>query len=440
MSAQPQPLPNVPVSAPAEPRRPNRAWIWALALVALGVGSFAVWKSNASVPAAVRTTPTAKVTRGPLEVSLRVTGQTTASRFRNVTAPRLTGPEANRPLVLTKLIDHGVMVQQGQLLAEIDSAGLKDHMDDVWSSVLQAEADIEKRKAEQAVEWETLQQTLRVAKASLEKASLDLRTAELKTAVDRELMQLAVEEAQARYAELSKDQAVKRRVHEAELATLDFTRRRHVRHFQRHEVDLTRFTMSAPISGRAVLQQIWSGDQPRLIRLGDQVYPSMLLTKVIDPASLVLEGQISQSDSAKLQLGQEAYLTFDAFPSLKLPGAVSAIGAIATRSWRQQFYIRNVRLAVQPKELDPKVITDISGAADVTLARHDNQLLVPLGAVRSESGKHYVQVKKGKSFERRAVQVSASNLMYAALSSGVREGEEVALSEPVPQGEQRASN
>jgi len=57
---------------------------------------------------------------------------------------------------------------QYDLIAQIDAQSIKDHVDDLTALVVQADADIKKRKAEQAIEIENLQQTLRAAKAALD--------------------------------------------------------------------------------------------------------------------------------------------------------------------------------------------------------------------------------------------------------------------------------
>src|SRR5205085_3720513 len=107
---------------------------------------------------------------------LRLTGQTSARTFTNVTAPMLRSPEGNRALVLMKLAKAGAFVKKGELIAQIDAQTARDHVDDVADSVRQAQADIRKRRAEQEIEWENLQQTLRIAKSDMEKARLDAKT------------------------------------------------------------------------------------------------------------------------------------------------------------------------------------------------------------------------------------------------------------------------
>jgi len=121
---------------------------------------------------------------GPLETVLRVSGTTAARDFASITAPMMRGPDAGRNLILIKLAAAGTFVKKGELVAQIDAQPIKDHIDDLDTLVSQAEADIKKRKAEQAIEMETLRQTLRAAQAAWDKAKLDAKASEIRTSID----------------------------------------------------------------------------------------------------------------------------------------------------------------------------------------------------------------------------------------------------------------
>jgi HlyD family secretion protein len=298
---------------------------------------------------------------------LRLAGQTSARRFYNITAPTLRGPEAGKSLVLMKLVKSGAFVRKGELIAQIDAQTTADHVDDVADLVKQAQSDIVKRKAEQAVEWENLQQTLRAAKSAAEKAKLDARTAGILTPIERELLQLNVEEADARYAELQRSVQFQRAAYDAEIRILEITRERQQRHHDRHAHDLTKFTVHAPVDGLAVMQSIWRGGEMAQIQEGDQVGPGQLFMKVVDPYSMQVEARANQAESGELRVGQRVVVRLDAFPGLQFPGSVYSIGALAVGGWLQNFYIRNVPVNIAIEGSDPRLIPDLSASADLTI-------------------------------------------------------------------------
>jgi multidrug resistance efflux pump len=440
MSAILNPLPQPPAQPPAlkpvpatpgsaEPKRSRGPQIIGLIVLvaAVAIGVKLLLDRQASQQAeAVPVAKIVKVMRGPLEVQMRISGQTSARTFANVTVPRMTGPEGSRPLMLLSLAQGGRTVRAGEEVASIDAQSLLDHIDDVHSTVVQAQSDVIKRRAEQAIESENLQQSIRVARASFDKARLDAQAAEVRTPIDQELFKLSVDEAKAALDELSTDIKTKAISQRAEVRVLEFTTERHVRHRDRHKKDAARFKIPAPMNGMVVLQNVFSGSEFRAIQDGDQVYSGQSVLKIVSPNSMQVEATVNQSDSDRFRVGQKAMIGFDAFPGLRLPGKVYSIGAIAVAGYRANNYIRNVPVRVQIDGVDPRVIPDLSASADVLLEQRPNQLLVPRAALHSQAGKQFVWVKQGSKFARRDVQIVDRNATSAAVT-GVQEGEEVAI-------------
>ena len=165
----------------------------------------------------------------------------------------------------------GSWVKKGTLIAQIDAQSLADHIDDLGDTIEAATADVNKRRAEQAIEWETLQQTIRVAKADWDKAKLDYSVAEVRTDVERQLLKLSLDEAEARYKQLQNDLAQKKLEQAADLRILELTRERHVRHRNRHRNDLKAFTIYAAMDGLVVMQPIWRGSEMGQFQVGDRL-------------------------------------------------------------------------------------------------------------------------------------------------------------------------
>jgi multidrug efflux pump subunit AcrA (membrane-fusion protein) len=400
-----------------------------LFLVTAGFAGYLLHASPASdpKPESAIVVRTAKSENGPLARSMRLTGQTSARIFAAVTAPRLRGPERGNAMILIRLVNSGSMVKKGELLAEIDGTNTRDHIDDVQDMVTTAANDIVKRKAEQAVEWENLQQTIRVAKAELDKAKLEAQASEVRTVVDQELLKLSVEEAAAQYKQLQADVANKKIIYDAELKILEVTRKRQVMHLARHATDLKRLTMRAPMDGLVVMMPIFRNHEFSQIELGDQVGPGQPFMRVVDPNSMQLEASVNQAEATALRLGMSADITLDAFPGTTFHAKIYSIGALATGGWRQNDFIRSIPVRLQIDGGDPRLIPDLSGAADVTIERKENIVRIPLAAVFTDSGKPTVFVREQGRFVRRPVELGLESNTQVEVVSGLKSGEVVAL-------------
>ncbi len=379
MSAASQPAIPLPVRperepsprlVPPPPKRPPKRWKLLAAIAGAGVLAGGLWlalRQNAvdqggtGGPAA----PAPATPQAPVAQTLRISGQTSARRFATIMVPEFAGPDSGRDLVLMKSAKPGSFVKKGDLVATFDPQSLRDHIDDMDDTVQQAENDVEKKRADQEVEWEALQQRLRVAKSDLEKAELELKSAEVKTDIERELLKLAADEARGAYQELAKDVASKKIADASELRMLQITAERHKVHRGNHVRDFAKFTMRAPMDGLVVMLQTWRGGEMRQVQEGDQVYPGQQFMKIVDPSSMQLEASVSQADANRFRVGQPADIGLDAFPDAHLHGRIHSIGAIAVKGIWETYYIRNIAVLISIDGRDDRVIPDLSAWAHV---------------------------------------------------------------------------
>ena len=423
-----------PTLVPTEPERRSR-WklILPLGLAVLGaVLAYQFWPrpqpaAKQALGGGVRTT---KVAMGALIRTVRVGGQTSARNFALLTVPVFRGGENRGNLNLLKLAKPGSMVKKGDMMAQIDAQAALDRLDDANDSVEQAEANIRKRKAEQAVDSGNLQQNLRVAKADWDKARMDDQAAEVKTEIEREFLHLNAEEYAARYKQMEGDIPTSLASDKSELKIMEIDRDRQTIRRDRQAVDIKRFNIQAPMAGLVVMQPVYRAGEMGQIQEGDQVSAGQALMKIVDPFSMQVEATVNQSESSEFRIGQPAVVGLDAFPELRFKGRVYSIGALAVRSGRENYYVRSVPVRVAVEGRDPRFIPDLSAWADVEVERQENVLLAPREAVQSEGGESVVYVKGASGFEKRTVQLGPRNETHAVVLAGLRAGEEVALQPP----------
>jgi HlyD family secretion protein len=428
----PAPVKQQPVLAPRPvqqrpPSGPPWKWIVLLAIVGIAVvfGYRAATKPAPVAP--IVATRTAKVVAGNLARSLRVNGQTSAVDFANITAPAMKGPDANREMVLLTTANPGSWVKKGTLIASIDSQSMQDHVDDLGDTIEAAQADVSKRKAEQAIEWENLQQTIRITKSQVDKTRLDASLGEVRTDIERQLLKLSLDEAEAWHNQAQGDLEFKKASHAAELKILELTLLRHTRHRDRHVKDVEAFKIYAPMDGLVVMSQIWRGNEMGQVQVGDRIFPGQGFMKIVNTKVMQVEGNINQAESSEFRVGQYARIKFDAFPGMEFDGSVHTIGALAAGGFRQSAYIRNVPIRLKIQGNDPRLIPDLSASSDVVIEKAENGLIVPRSAVSEDGDKKFAYVKAGDTFERREVTLGLHNDTHAVALAGLSLGDEVRL-------------
>src|SRR6202165_3544915 len=111
------PEPLITAVPPSPPKKRSSLRIWVLLALAIG-GAWAVYQFVAKPKAQSRavqstTIRTAKVTSGPIQRILRLTGATSAKNFASVAAPMMRGPDSGRALVLIHVANSGAVVKKG---------------------------------------------------------------------------------------------------------------------------------------------------------------------------------------------------------------------------------------------------------------------------------------------------------------------------------------
>lgn len=421
---------NIEVVPPPGPSRRR----WPVALVVIVVLAAAAWylrpQTQSRQAAAVAAVKTVKATRGPLQRTLRVTGSVVSRNFSNIVVPLAQAPET-RELILISLPPNGSVVKEGQVIAQIETQAVRDHLDDVQAQVRQVELDMRRLRANQQSRREAMEQSIRVAKANWEKAQEDMKAASVRSEIQREQLRLLLEEAELNYKQMQGELAMLDERQAAEWRIAEIGLEGQMRHRRRHEVDLERFSIKSPRDGQVVLRTInnRNGEQNQ-IRVGDEVGPGMAIAKVVDLASMQVEGTINQTESELVRLGQKAVIRFDAYPGLELDGKIEMVGMLAGSGRRVNYYVRRVPVRIAIDGTDPRVLPDLTASADVVVDESDDALLIPREAVQESKGKQVVLVKQGETIVSREVEIGGWSNTQVAVVAGLQPGEEVALQMP----------
>jgi multidrug efflux pump subunit AcrA (membrane-fusion protein) len=426
-SAAPAPQ-RASLQAVRPPGPSRRRWTVAIVLIAALAG--AAWflrpkpRGDRSAAAAVKTV---KAVRGVLQRTLRVTGSVTARHFSNIVVPLAQAPET-RELVLISLASNGAPIKEGGLIAQIETQAVRDHLDDVEAQVRQVELDMRRLRANQQSRREAMEQQIRVAKATWDKAAEDMKAAAVRSEIQREQMRLLLEEAEVNYKQMQSELGFLDERQAAEWRIAEIGQQGQIRHKNRHLVDLERFSIRSPRSGQVILRTInnRNGEQNQ-IRVGDEVGPGMAIAKVVDVSSMQVEAMINQTESEMVRLGQKAVIRFDAYPGLELDGKVESVGMMVIPGRRVNYFVRRVPVRIAIDGADPRVLPDLTASADVVLEEDDEALLIPREAVQESGGKSVVLVKQGEAIVSREVEIGGYSNTQVSVVSGLQEGDQVAI-------------
>jgi HlyD family secretion protein len=425
-------------------------WGILIAVLILGAGAAYYLKTQNDAKVAARgsliSVSSAVVGQGDLHATVRVNGTVNAKNFAALMAPRILGsrsglnrggdsgsigPMGDFSLVLMKLAKPGVHVKSGEVVAEFDPQNQLQRLDDYKDSAVQQENMVKKMLANLAAVKEAHDQSVRAAKANWEKAVLDLKTADVRSAIDAEKFKLAVEENDATYKQLLAEADLVDASQIAQIRVSQLNRDQSKIEVARADANVKKMTVKAPMDGIVVMQSIVRNGEFGQIREGDQVAAGQPFVQIVDPTSMVLNATVNQVDAEKLRLGMKSVVHLDAYPDIELPGTLVGIGAMAKASTFRARYVGEIPIRIKLEKTDSRVIPDLTGSAEIILDAERNTTIAPLASVFAEEGGPYIFVQGPEGWIRKKVELGLRSYTMVAIRSGLQKGDVVALQRPM---------
>jgi len=364
---------------------------------------------------------------------------TVAGNAATIAAPQLRGRRSRGSsgndfrLTLKSLIPAGTWVKKGDLVAEFDRQFMELRLDDLTADVRDRELTLETVRANLKVNRKAYDQRILAAEGAVQKATLDLRTAPVRSAIVTEKFRLNLEEARAHLKQLRAESGYFDISETAALRQQELELRGEQIDLQRAQRNSDRMRIVAPIDGVFVPQRIRRGGEFTEIKAGDDLASGAVVGQIHDTSRLIVEAAVNQADIHALRAGAAASLKAEAFPDLNLPARLRRIGSIAQGGGSRRDYVRAVPVQLSVEGSDPRLMPNFTVAADIVIGSEPDRILLPREAVTVAPEGERVFVRSPQGWTERAVTTAASNHIQVAVESGVAEGDVVAL-EPPPAG------
>ncbi len=366
-----------------------------LVIAAVAVG----WWVSDPARATVRTAPVTRSTgAGAADTGvLDASGYVTA-RLQATISSKVTGK------IVEVRVEEGMAVQQGDILARLDSSTVERQVEVAVAQVESARSSLAEVR-------------VRLAEAGINlRRTRDLVTANARSQSHLDADQAASDALEARLA-----------VGERDLAVAD-------RLLALRRQELEDRIIRAPFSGVVVTKNAQPGEMISPVSAGGGFTRTGICT-LVDMSSLEIEVDVNEAYINRVTPGQKVRATLDAYPDWKIPATV--ITPVPTAD-RQK---ATVRVRIGFDELDRRVLPDMgikvtfldNSGPDVAAsgaATGPAPPLIPSAAVRDDAGQAVVFVYSGGSLERRAVRLGSRRSDQVEVVAGLRIGEQVVVEGP----------
>jgi RND family efflux transporter MFP subunit len=349
----------------------------------------AVWWFKRPAPIPVHTVLVRETTGdGTERTVLNSSGYVTARRQATVSS-KITGK------VVEVLVEEGMKVQEGQLLARLDDTNIKTSLRLAEAQLISAtnalaETRVRLREAEQEMERVT-----------------GLMKNKIATQADYDHAEAAVLAFKARLEQQQSDVIVAEKQVAAWMQQMDDA------------------IIRAPFTGIVTSKNAQPGEMISPISAGGGFTRTGICT-IVDMESLEIEIDVNESYINRVRAGQAVEASLDAYAEWKIPCKVIAIIPTADRQKS------TVKVRVGFDHLDPRILPEMSVKVAFREAGGSGPVVgptvtAPKTAVQQRDGHDVVLVVQGGHAQRREVTVSKMLLDEVLISAGVAAGERVVV-------------
>lgn len=180
------------------------------------------------------------------------------------------------------------------------------------------------------------------------------------------------------------------------------------------KIQLSYSTITAPISG--IIGAVSTQE-------GETVSASLAaptFVTILDLNSLEVNAYVDEIDIGKIQVGQKASFTVDAYPEKIFNAKVEAIYPDAEIKDNVVYYI--VILEIE-KNFNEILRPQMTASVTIHLEELQDVLSIPVRAVKKENGQSYVMVKEGDKISKRQITTGRESEDMVEIKSGLSLGD-----------------
>jgi multidrug resistance efflux pump len=398
--------------------------------------------------------PTARVVREPVDVKIHTLGELLPARTATIVAP----PVAGGMLQIIYLAEDGTFIKQGDIVVQFDPSEQQYNLGQSKSQLEEAEQQIIKMKADQAVRVAQEQVSLLQAQFEVQRAELKVKGNDLLSGIEARKNELSLEEAERRLEQLQRDIKSRAESDAADLAVQNVARTKAMLGIKLAQQFIDNMTCRAPISGIVVVGQsieslmsasgnisISSDSDIPKYQSGSPAYPGRAIASIQEVDQIEVTAKVIETDRGNIKPGQAIEAIVDSKPLKVYSGRIKSLAQSALSTANVSTTIdlidalstRSFPVVFEVDTEGDRLNLGVTARVTIMGTNMREALSIPRQALHQKEGKPVVYVQNMEDFEPQEVQVKYLTESRAIID-GIDEGTEVALVNPEQQKDKTA--
>jgi len=345
-----------------------------------------------------------------------------------VLSTTLTSPR-NCDGTIVFLVEDGEYVEEGQIVCVIEYQQLQNQYDEILIQLENAEAGLNKTKADLNMQFALLEAQVRTNEADTKIAQMDSLQIAYMSFSQKAIKELELEKATIEKARYEKKLEALKFIQQTEIKKLELEIQRFKIRVDAMKEQIDALTLKAPRSGmvvRSVNRLVPGGVK---LQVGDPVWSNFPIAVLPDFKKMKVIISASEADFKYISVNDSISYTFDAMPDNKGTGKIlkkAPVGQPYKRGSTVKFF--EIEASIDSVLTMPE--PGFTANCHIIMKQVENVISVPQIALFDEDSIKVVYVQLKKGFESRQVQTDISSPTEIIITAGLTAGELIALSKP----------
>lgn len=369
--------------------------------------------------------PVGKVARGTLYLDVYESGEVEAIRSINIISPNISWRYGS--LKITQIIKDGSEVKAGDTVVVFDPAEVRKAIVDAEARVEMELAEMVKLKAQHQSDLESLKADYEVSRIAQEISRIQLESAGYEADIRKKEIELNLEKADIALARAKEQIDNTIRIQNEEIKQKNLAVEQDRKRLKEAYSTLDMLVLTAPSPGIAIIARNTSTGNK--FQVGDQTWTGYPMIQLPDLSRLKATVQINEVDIAKITKGLQVEIKPDAFSDSLYRGEVLSVANLAiSKQGNSKIKVFPVEILI--KDSGKHLLPGMTVSCRILVDELEDVLYVPMDAVQSDGVEEYVFKKTAGGYAKVVVETGASNNDYVVITNGLKDGDQVALTDP----------
>lgn len=366
--------------------------------------------------------PTYAIERVAYEDVLSIEGQTESVNSMNVFCP----PDVDGTII--SILESGTYVKSGDVVCVIEDVNIANDYDELLLDLESAQAELEKLKASQQLEYALLEAQVKNNDAETILAGFDSIQMQYMSSVERRTKELQLERARIERARLLKKVDATKVMQKTDVMRIQKRIERIKRRLESEKERMESLTLRAPKDGVMVRAKVWPWSD-QTWKIGDNVWDGRVVVNMPSFDSTKVVVYVQETDYKRLHIGDSVTYTFDAMPDNCGWGRITKMASVGQER-TEGSHVKTFEVEASVDSLLAPVGPGLSARCRIYMKHIPDVIAVPTISIFDQDSLKVVYVKKGRRYEAREVTLGIGSPKMTIIDKGLKEGETIALIRP----------